>query len=63
MLSCGLMLFLPLYAYGPRGRLYDHPNLGLPDGNEVTIGLIIALVVIPIGFLISRNSENSSSIF
>ncbi|MCF2595011.1 hypothetical protein I6E11_14735, partial [Bacteroides caecigallinarum] len=58
---CGLMLFLPLNSHSPKGRLYDHFDLGLPDGNEIVIGFIIAFVAIPIGYLISRNTKDASS--
>lgn len=39
----------------PSGRGYDPDalELDLPEGNEVLIGLIIAVITIPIGFLIS----------
>lgn len=42
-----------LYAT-PRGRGYDPdaPDLGLPEGNEVLTGLIIAIIIIPIGYVI-----------
>lgn len=52
-----------LYAE-PRGRGYDPdaPNLGLPGGNEVFTGLVIAIIAIPIGYAIlnAGKKENSS---
>ena len=55
--------FLRLLA-GPSGRGYDPdaPNIGLPDGNEVLTGLIIAIIAIPVGyfFLNLGNKENGS---
>lgn len=51
---------MPLYAYEPRGRLYDIPDIGLPSGNEVVTGLIIVVIAIPIGYLILPNSKNST---
>lgn len=56
----GLFVFTQLYAYEPRGRLYDIPDIGLPSGNEVVTGLIIAVITIPIGYLILSNSKNST---
>ncbi len=56
----GLFAFTQLYAYEPRGRMYDAPNIGLPSGNEVITGLIIAVITIPIGYLILSNSKNST---
>lgn len=48
----------------PNGRGYDPhtPAIGLPDGNEVLTGLIIAIIAFPIGYAISNASrkENSS---
>lgn len=55
-----IISIMPLYAYEPRGRLYDTPNIGLPSGNEVVTGLIIAIIAIPIGYLILSNSKNST---
>ncbi len=40
--------------------MYDAPNIGLPSGNEVITGLIIAVITIPIGYLILSNSKNST---
>ena len=52
-----------LYAE-PRGRGYDPnaPDFGLPGGNEVLTGLIIAFIAIPIGYAIlnANKKENSS---
>ncbi|WP_337409184.1 hypothetical protein [Paraprevotella xylaniphila] len=56
----GLFVFTQLYAYEPRGRLYDIPDIGLPSGNEVVTWLIIAVITIPIGYLILSNSKNST---
>lgn len=53
----GLLSFVgsitSLYAE-PSGRGYDPdaPILGLPGGNEVLTGLIIAIIAIPIGYAI-----------
>ena len=52
-----------LYAE-PSGRGYDSdaPDLGLPGGNEVLTGLIIAIIAIPIGYAIlnAGKKENTS---
>lgn len=63
----GLLSFIGcitrLYAE-PRGRGYDPdaPDLGLPEGNEVLTGLIIAIIAIPIGYAIlnAGKKENTS---
>ncbi len=53
----GLLPFIgiitSLYAK-PSGRGYDPyaPDLGMPEGNEVLVGLIIAIIAIPIGYAI-----------
>lgn len=48
----------------PSGRGYDPdaPDLGLPGGNEVFTGLIIAIIAITLGYAIlnSGKKENSS---
>ena len=50
-----------LLFYEPSGRGWDPsvPDIGLPSGSEVGIGLIIALIVIPIGFLIIKGGDNN----
>lgn len=68
----GLLSFISsitgLYAE-PRGRGYDPyaPDLGLPEGNEVLTGLIIAIIVIPIGYVIinagKRDNTSDESLF
>ena len=47
----------------PRGRGYDPdaPDLGLPGGNEVFTGLIIAIIAIPIGYAILNSGKKESS--
>lgn len=63
----GLLSFVgsitSLYAE-PSGRGYDPdaPDLGLPGGNEVLTGLIIAIIAIPIGYAIlnAGKKENTS---
>ena len=58
-----LLQFLSLYAE-PSGRGYDPnaPDIGLPSGNEVLTGLIIAIIEIQIRYLIlnANKKENSS---
>ena len=53
MLALFTSISTMLYA-GPRGRGYepDAPDLGMPGGNEVFTGLIIAIIAIPIGYAI-----------
>lgn len=68
----GLLSFISsitiLYAE-PSGRGYDPdaPNLGLPEGNEVLTGLIIAIIIIPIGYAIlnagKRDNTSDESLF
>lgn len=53
----------------PSGRGYDPnaPDLGLPGGNEVFTGLLIAIIAIPIGYIIlnsgKRDNSSEDSIF
>ena len=68
----GILLFISittsLYAE-PSGRGYDPyaPDLGLPEGNEVLTGLIIAIIAIPIGYAIlntgKRDNTSDESLF
>ncbi len=68
----GLLFFIgsinSLYAE-PSGRGYDPdaPDLGLPEGNEVLTGLIIAIIAIPIGYAIlnvgKRDNTSNESLF
>lgn len=41
-------------------RYYGNADIGLPDGSEVGIGLVIALIAIPIGYLIINMSESNN---
>lgn len=45
---------------GPR---YDpnEPDLPLPHGSEVGIGLLVAIVVLPIGYFIFKSNDSSNS--
>ena len=68
----GLLFFISsitsLFAE-PSGRGYDPdaPDLGLPGGNEVLTGLIIAIIAIPIGYAIlntgKRDNTSDESLF
>lgn len=68
----GLLFFISsitsLFAE-PSGRGYDPdaPDLGLPRGNEVLTGLIIAIIAIPIGYAIlnigKRDNTSDESLF
>lgn len=53
---------LPGFCFEPRLRGFDPnmPDLGLPEGGEVLTGLIIAVIVIPLGLLIMNSSKDSS---
>lgn len=47
----------------PSGRGYDPnaPDLGLPEGNEVLTGLIIAAIAIPLGYaILNANNKNNN---
>lgn len=48
-----------VYA-GPR---YDpnEPDLGLPGGSELGIGLLVAIFALPIGYFMLKSSDNSKS--
>ena len=61
----GLLSFMGIITYlhaEVRGRGYDPdaPQLDLPKGNEVLIGLVIAIIAIPIGYAILNNSSDKS---
>lgn len=45
---------------GPR---YDpnEPDLGLPGGSELGIGLIVAIIALPIGYFMLKSSDDSKS--
>lgn len=47
----------------PSGRGYDPdaPDLGLPGGNEVLTGFIIAIIAIPIGYAILNAGEKENA--
>jgi hypothetical protein len=47
----------------PSGRGYDPnaPDLGLPGGNEVFTGLLIAIIAIPIGYIILNSGKKDNS--
>lgn len=51
-----------LAAYEPRGRGYDPnpPDLGLPEGREVFMGLLIGALAITIGQLLVRVKDNET---
>lgn len=47
----------------PSWRGYDPnaPDLGLPEGNEVLTGLIIAAIAIPLGYaILNANNKNNN---
>ena len=62
MLALFASISTMLYAE-PRGRGYDPdaPDLGLPGGNEVVTGLIIAIIAIPIGYAILNAGKKKNS--
>ena len=45
---------------GPRYDPYE-PDFGLPDGSELGIGLLVAIIALPIGYFMLNSSENSNS--
>jgi len=49
-------------AYEPRGRTYDLnvPDIGLPNGEEVIVGLLIGVLAIVIGQLTVRIKDNET---
>ena len=65
-LSVSFFANLALFAKSYSGRRYfDSPDIGLPNGGDVGIGLIIAIIAIPIGYLIlnmsnSKQGENNT---
>lgn len=42
-------------------RYFDSPDIGLPSGSEVGTGLVIAIIAIPIGYLILKMSDSKTS--
>ncbi len=61
LLALSLIANLIVFARDYSGhRYYDDPDIGLPSGSEVGTGLIIAIIAIPIGYLI-LNMSNSKS--
>lgn len=49
-----------IYAKDYSGhRYYGDADIGLPNGSEVGIGLVIALITIPIGYLIINMSNHN----
>lgn len=47
----------------PRGGILDTdiPDIGLPNGDEVGIGLLIAVIALPIGYLFINKCGNKES--
>ena len=41
-------------------RYFGDADIGLPNGNEVGIGLVIAIISIPIGYLTLKMSDSKS---
>ena len=60
-----LLIFLLFSAYQslfaePRGRfIFDDPDIGLPSGEEVGIGILIALIAFPLGQFILHSNNDS----
>lgn len=55
---------LPLICLAePSGRGWDPdaPDIGLPSGSEVGIGLLIALIAVPLGYLMLKSDDDKSS--
>lgn len=53
LLSALLLVSLKVFAYVDT----DAPILPLPKGNEVGMGLIVAIITIPLGFLLLKRSN------
>lgn len=41
-------------------RYFGDADIGLPNGNEVGIGLLIAIMAIPVGYIILKMSDSKS---
>lgn len=51
---------VPIMARDYSGhRYYGDADIGMPNGNEVGIGLVIAIIAIPIGYLILKKSDSN----
>ena len=58
-LALFLIANLIAYAKDYSGyRYYDYPDIGLPNGSEVGTGILIAIIAIPIGYLILNISPS-----
>ena len=58
-----LFLFTSLFAFArvhSGHRYYGDDDIGLPNGSEVGIGLMIALIAIPIGYLVINMSKSNN---
>ena len=63
---CSILLFFlftSLFAFArdySGHRYYGDDDIGLPNGSEVGIGLVIALIAIPIGYLVINMSKSNN---
>ena len=57
----GLIAHLPIMARDYSGhRYFGDDDIGLPSGSEVGIGIVIALIAIPVGYMILKMSETKN---
>jgi len=62
ILTVSLLANLEMFARDYSGhRYFDSPDIGLPSGSEVGTGLVIAIIAIPIGYLILKMSDSKTS--
>ena len=62
ILTASLLANLEMFARDYSGhRYFDSPDIGLPSGSEVGTGLVIAIIAIPIGYLILKMSDSKTS--
>ena len=62
ILTASLLANLEMFARDYSGhRYFESPDIGLPSGSEVGTGLVIAIIAIPIGYLILKMSDSQTS--
>ena len=62
ILTASLLANLEMFARDYSGhRYFESPDIGLPSGSEVGTGLVIAIIAIPIGYLILKMSDSKTS--
>lgn len=61
IIALHILCTVSMYARGGRGYDPNAPDIGLPEGNEVFTGLLIAIIAIPIGYAILNSGKKDNS--